>query len=85
MATKTITITEEAYRRLRQSRKEDESFSQIIQRLTSNAGGLLKFAGTLTEEQAQRLEEQIRKNRKRWMKQEAKRREEIRRQLYGVS
>jgi len=85
MATKSITITEEAYERLRQSKREAESFSRVIKRLTSNAAGLLRFAGSISDEEADRLEERIKKNRERWMKEEAKRREQIRRELHGVS
>ena len=85
MATKSITITEEAYKRLKQLRREDESFSQIIQRLTSNAGRLLKFAGALNEKDADRLEKRIQENRKRWMDLEVKRKTELRRQWNGMS
>lgn len=85
MATKTLTITEEAYRRLKQSKTEDESFSRAITRLTSNAGKLLKFAGTLTDEEANRLEARIKENRKRWMKVEMEKKEQLRRQWNGVS
>lgn len=85
MATKTITITEEAYRRLKQSKTDDESFSQIITRITGNAGRLLKFAGTLTDEEADRLEARIKENRKRWLKVEAEKKEQLRRQWHGVS
>ena len=85
MATKNISITEEAYRRLASFRKERESFSHVITRLTSNAGRLLKFAGSLSHEEADRLMERIKENRDRWIKEEAKKREELRRALHGVS
>jgi len=45
--------------------------------MTSNAGRLLKFAGTLTDEEADRLEARIKENRKNWLKAEAKRREDL--------
>jgi len=45
--------------------------------MTSSAGRLLKFAGTLSEEEADRLEARIKENRKNWLKAEAKRREEV--------
>lgn len=85
MATKTITITEEAYRRLRQSRKEDESFSTIITRITGNARLIRPLFGILSKEEADRLEARIKENRKRWLEVEAKRKHELRRQLHGVS
>ena len=85
MATKTITITEEAYRRLRQSKSGEESFSEIITRITGNAGQLLKFAGMLTEKDAEKLEARIKENRKRWLRIEVEKKAQLRGQLHGVS
>lgn len=85
MATKSITITEEAYRRLKHSKDRDESFSQVITRLTGNARAIRSLFGILSKEEADRLEERIKANRKRWMEVEAKRKEELRRLLHGVS
>ena len=46
MAHKTITISEDAYRELARMKKENESFTEVILRLTSvkgSAGALLKY------------------------------------------
>lgn len=85
MATKTITITEEAYKRLKQSKKDDESFSTVITRMTGNARLVRQLFGVLSKEEADRLEARIKENRRRWIQVEAKRKEELRRQLYGLS
>jgi len=45
MPTKTITITEEAYERLRREKMEGESFSEVIIRLTERKRGIDEFAG----------------------------------------
>ena len=63
MATKTISITEEAYDRLSSLRKDSESFSKIIERMT-NKVDILDYAGILSEEEAARLEKSIYKTRK---------------------
>lgn len=84
MATKTITITEEAYKRLVQSKKGEESFSKVIVRVTGNAHLIRPLFGFLTHEEADHLEKRILENRKRWQQIEAKRREEVRRQLHGM-
>jgi predicted CopG family antitoxin len=85
MSTKTITITEDAYRRLRQSKHGEESFSQIITRLTGNAQFLMKFFGVLSEESSSRIEQAMKNNRKRWEHEEKKKRGEIRRTFSGMS
>lgn len=46
MPTKTITITLEAYERLKREKMEGESFSDVIIRLTERReGDLIEFAG----------------------------------------
>lgn len=62
MATKTISITEEAYARLFNRKGNNESFSEVINRIT-NKVNLLEFAGILNEKEGKKLEENIRKSR----------------------
>jgi len=46
MVTKTITITEDAYKKLKVEKLEGESFSEVITRLTdSSKKDLIEFAG----------------------------------------
>ena len=45
MASKNITITEDAYDRLKALKREDESFSDLVTRLTEGADPMA-FAGT---------------------------------------
>lgn len=46
VATKTLSITDDAYQRLRSMKRDNESFSQVIQRLTGRQD-LLRFAATI--------------------------------------
>lgn len=62
MATKTLTITEDAYERLHAMKEENESFSEVIRRLTTKVK-LSDFAGLLTNEEAMRVKERIAKAR----------------------
>ncbi len=64
MATKTLTITEDAYERLAMMKEETESFSDIINRITGKVS-LLSVAGLLTEKEADELEKKITKLRSR--------------------
>jgi predicted CopG family antitoxin len=46
VATKTITLTEEAYQRLRAMRRDDESFSDVVLRLTDSEQDIMKGFGS---------------------------------------
>ena len=54
MATKTINLTEGAYARLHALKREGESFSDVVNRLTGNFA-LLEVVGTLDESAARNL------------------------------
>lgn len=64
MPTKTITITEDAYERLRGLKREDESFSELVVRLTEHTDPM-EFAGSCpglgshVEDAAEELEEDL--------------------------
>lgn len=58
MATKNISITEEAYVRLAVLRRGSESFSEIIKRIT-HARNIMQFAGILSKSSADALEKTI--------------------------
>lgn len=62
MSTKTITITEEAYERLRAKKSTKESFSDVILKVTRKRR-LSDFAGILTEKEGEELEKNIKKTR----------------------
>ncbi|MBI4182146.1 MAG: antitoxin VapB family protein [Candidatus Aenigmarchaeota archaeon] len=67
MMVKTLTVTEEAYRRLASRKKEGESFSKIIIRLTGS-GQIRDLVGILSPAQADRLEASIAEGRRRMRK-----------------
>ncbi|SFS07179.1 Predicted antitoxin, CopG family [Halomicrobium zhouii] len=58
MATKTISLDEEAYERLRARKKEGESFSETVKRLAGERSWN-EVAGILSEEEASDLESAI--------------------------
>lgn len=62
MSTKTISITEEAYERLKAKKEHNESFSDVIVKITKK-GRLTDLAGILTDKEADELEKNIRKSR----------------------
>ncbi len=62
MATKTISITEEAYERLKTRKDENDSFSDVIYKITSKRS-LLEIAGSLSKEEASKMDEEIKKAR----------------------
>lgn len=63
MAPKTITISEDAYRRLARLKRKQESFSELIQRLTGRHD-LMRFVGSISQEFADELEAAVAKTRR---------------------
>ena len=63
MATKTISITEEAYERLKIRKNGSESFTDVINKITGKRS-ILDFAGMLTDTEASELKSNIAKARK---------------------
>lgn len=63
MSVKTLTVTEDAYRRLRAQKGASESFSEVIVRLTARPA-LASFAGTLPTASARRLRDAVAADRK---------------------
>lgn len=57
MAVKTITVTEDAYRALAALKREGESFSDVIRRITRTSRSLLEFAGDWKDIPKARLRE----------------------------
>ncbi len=57
MASKTIMIQESTYNKLLQLKTAGESFNDIILRLLSQQQDLMRYAGLLTEKEADMLED----------------------------
>ena len=55
MSTKTITLAEDAYQRLYSLKQGQESFSEVVRRLTTRKP-LTSFAGLLTQQEANKIE-----------------------------
>ncbi len=76
MATKTLTITEDAYERLAAFKTGEESFSEVINRVTGKVS-LLSIAGLLTEKEGDELEKRIKEIRRRSNRRMKRIREEL--------
>ncbi len=63
MTVKTITITESAYESLRHIKTSNESFSDVITKLTRKKS-LLDFFGTISKQQGESLEKTLLASRK---------------------
>lgn len=64
MATKTISIDEEAYERLKAHKREGESFSEVVKRIAGERSWR-EVAGILSDEGAEELQETVEQGRKR--------------------
>lgn len=62
MGTKTISLADDAYERLRAEKRENESFSDVVRRLTEGVS-LEEYYGVLSEETADELEEIVSRRR----------------------
>ena len=82
MGTRTLTVTEEAYERLASIKKEGESFSEVINRMTGRRD-IMDFFGVLSEDAAVELERNIKESRKKHREKRRKRIEQIGEQLRG--
>ena len=63
MATKTISITEEAYERLKMHKEKNESFTDVINRVTGKKRSILELAEIFSKEDAEKIEMSIKKSR----------------------
>lgn len=53
MATKTLTIREEVYDRLKSMKRDDESFSDLLERLSGGDEDVMKGFGVFTGEEGE--------------------------------
>ena len=58
MSTKTISLEEKAYERLKRLKRKGESFTDLVNRLTGKRS-LLELSGTLSEKEASELRKSI--------------------------
>lgn len=59
MGTKTISLTDEAYERLKACKREGESFSDVVNRITGGERDVWKGFGTYSDEGGERLREAV--------------------------
>lgn len=64
MATKTISLDEEAYERLKARKRDGESFSEVVKRIAGERSWT-EVAGVLSENEAERLDAVIEEGRER--------------------
>jgi predicted CopG family antitoxin len=62
MPTRTLSITDEAYKALKASKKEGESFTDVILRLTGNKGSASRLLEMMDELHSPELADKIEKS-----------------------
>ncbi len=62
MSTKTISLSEEAYKSLSSFKEEGESFTDVVNRLTKEKS-LLEVAGVLSKKEADELRNRVKERR----------------------
>lgn len=80
MATKTISLSEDAYERLKNMKRENESFSDVVRRLCTPIK-LRDFYGVLSPESAASLENTIEEARRTHREERERRMERMKREL----
>lgn len=58
MGNRTIPLADDAYERLKDEKREDESFSDVVRRLTDDVT-ISEYYGTLSDETADELDELV--------------------------
>ena len=58
MGTKTISITEEAYERLKMRKENNESFTDVINKITGKRN-IMELAGILSNNEAEQMKKHI--------------------------
>jgi predicted CopG family antitoxin len=76
MSTKTVSLSEDAYKRLKSLKEDNESFSDVVRKVTKSSR-ISKFHGVLSEEKANEIEEKIHEHRERNREKHSDRVEEI--------
>jgi len=76
MGTKTISLTEEAYDKLRAAKKEGESFSDVVERIAPGVR-LEEYWGALDDETAADLREVVETTRREWTTDDGEREDRI--------
>lgn len=82
MATKTISLSEDAYERLKALKREGESFSDVVRRLTRTVD-LREFHGVLSEESGAEVADAIAEGRARRNEEHERRVERLGDELAG--
>ena len=71
MATKNISLSEDAYNKLKKLKEEGESFSDVVRRITDTYSDITKFSGTFPE--IAEVKEELKKERKEFSTRDFKR------------